>query len=110
MIPPEPPAFWYTDLISWVPNTFTSSIDLGISIDPLILIGSPFINVPEVWTNIWDVFPPPWLTAYPKAPLLIPSTYEVAGNSVLESAKLVVIWVYVCTSNKYRSHELASLL
>ena len=74
-----------TDLISSVEYVITDLIDLGKS-NPLIINFSPTENVPEVCFNLIMEESPPATTANPLAPLLLPFTYDVAGNSVLEIA------------------------
>ena len=93
---PDTPV-WYTDLISSVEYAVTVPIVLGKSI-PLIINCSPTENVPEVWLKVIVVDPPPAETAYPLAPLLLPFTNDVAGNSKFETEEFKTNAVYVWIS------------
>ena len=97
---------WLTDLISSEEYDTTDLIDLGKS-KPLIINCSPTENVPEVCLKFIVTEFPPAETENPLAPLLLPVTNDVAGNSVSEIAEFSVIDVYVWISYKYKSQLVA---
>ena len=91
---------WYTDFTSRILWISTLLIDLINDWSPFIMICSPVINVPDVWTSLTAVVLLTFDSTNPVAPLLTPLTKDPAGHCNGLNNTFTSKSVNVCTSNK----------